>query len=84
MKLFQNCGACGASIRDKKLLQLLEVYPVRCPVCGELIKPLRPDESDIIVAMEEEPAEEATFFGKPKNFSPNIDLTGGRNDNADK
>ena len=53
MKLFQNCRACGASITDKKLLQLLEVYPVRCPVCGELIKPLRPEESDEIIELVE-------------------------------
>lgn len=80
MKLFQNCRACGASIRDKKLLQLLEVYPVRCPVCGELIKPLRPEESDEIIEFKVE--EECTMQGRPANFKPNIVLNGGKN-NAD-
>lgn len=82
MKLFQNCRACGASITDKKLLQLLEVYPVRCPVCGSLIKPLRPEESDEIIELVEE-SEECAFEGRPKNFNPNIKLDGGK-PHADK
>lgn len=77
MKLFQNCRKCGANITDKKLLQLLEVYPVRCPVCGELIKPLRPEESDIIIELDEE---ECTMQGRPANFCPNIKLDGGKKD----
>lgn len=82
MKLFQNCQKCGASIRDKKLLQILEVYPIKCPSCGARVEPLRPEKSDIIVEWGEEDAvgEVATFEGRPAGFSPNIKLNGGKTD----
>lgn len=85
MKLFQNCPKCGCSIRDRKLLQILEVYPIKCPSCGARVEPLRPEKSDIIVEWGEDDAvgEVATFEGRPANFRPNIVLNGGKNDNAD-
>lgn len=79
MKLFQNCPKCGTSIRDKKLLQILEVYPIKCPSCGARVEPLRPEKSDIIVEWgEEEVGEVATYEGCPANFRPNIKLNGGK------
>lgn len=81
MKLFQNCPKCGCSIRDRKLLQILDVYPIKCPSCGARVEPLRPEKSDIIIeCREDEVGEVATFEGRPKNFRPNIVLNGGNND----
>ena len=79
MKLFQVCQKCGATIRDKKLLQILEVYPIKCPSCGARVEPLRPEKSDIIIEWgEEDIGEVATFEGRPAGFSPNIKLNGGK------
>lgn len=82
MKLFQTCPHCGCTIRDRKLLQILDVYPVKCPSCGGRVEPLRPEKSDIIVSWDEEEAvgEVVTFEGRPENFRPNIKLNGGKAD----
>lgn len=76
MKLFQNCRSCGYTVTDRKLLQLLEVYPVHCPNCGAQMKPFHAEESEEIAELVDD--EEMTMFGKPVDFKPNIKVDLGK------
>lgn len=75
MKLFQNCPSCGYSIRDKKLLQLLEVFPVICPSCGKKVYPLHINELDVDVIIDA-PGEEIVGDTLPAGFSDTLGLGG--------
>lgn len=76
MKLFQNCPSCGCSIRDKKLLQLLEVFPVICPSCGKKVYPLHLNELEADVIIDVDPEEEITGDTLPTGFKDSLGLGG--------
>ena len=66
--LFQNCNNCGHTVTDKKLLQLLEVYPVKCPCCGKIIAPLKVCDDDIYVTIEDID-DDGNIIGSPVKLS---------------
>lgn len=76
MKLFQNCQHCGEKIRDKKLLQLLEVFPVNCPSCGKKVFPLHLNELEADVIIDVVPEEEITGDTLPTGFKDSLGLGG--------
>lgn len=94
MILFQNCAHCGATISDRKILQLLEVFPCKCPNCGEKIFPIRTDEHDIYVTITEvhddctikttpcdNEAIEMTSDGMPDGFTDTMNIGGMDDEN---
>lgn len=88
MILFQTCQHCGTIIKDKKILQLLEVFPVKCPNCGERITPIKTDVNDIYVTITEVNEDctietapiEMISDGMPEGFVDTLNIGGKQDD----
>ena len=72
MILFINCPHCGHTISDKQMLMLFNVFDVKCPNCGKVIKRWK-KESDINVSVSDED-EEAIAIENAEEESCRIEM----------